>query len=358
MIEQLTAEAFAAIELEWDALNPSGSLFSSHSWIRTWLEHYGRDEHVVLVHREGGILQAGTLFRVNGGTYGQFLEETPWPWIAARPEIANPYAAFLDYLRHQEHVKKVVIVHAPAKLQAGLEAMAGYTCLTSFARNSRAMDVSGSFAEYEKALKKRVRHNLHRNDRRLLAELPSAKLVRHHEPNEAFDIIATVELDSWKEHEHTAIISSQTDSEFYRALLALERPDMSPRVYSLDTDEGPIAYLLGILYRGVLYALKTSYRETYAGLSPGSVLHFWTMRELCAEEPNVKRLELLGNDSPRKRHLANSNRELYDYVILKNTLPNRAFAFLWTRVRPAVKENRLLGPLYTRAREFLRHETP
>ncbi len=354
MIEQLSAGEFANVASEWDAIDPGGNLFSSHAWIRVWLEHYGTDEHVLLLHREEGVLQAGVLFHASRGTYDQDFAETPWPWIAARPGAVNPYAPFFEFLQHDRGVHKVSIVHAPAEIRTELASIPGYTCLASFARNSRAIEIPDSFAEYERALKKRVRHNLHRNDRHMHADMPSGTLVRQHNPDVGFSAIEAIEEDSWKEQEHTAIISSQRDREFYRDLLAIDREGFSPRVYTIDTDDGSIAYILCILYGGVLYALKTSYRETYEKLSPGSVLHFWALKEICTDEPEIRRVELLGNDSPRKRHLSNRNRELFDVLMLKNTLRNRAYVFLWTRVRPAVKGHRVVGPLYAKLRERLR----
>ncbi len=353
MIERLDRKQFARIAEEWGAIDPDANLFASHAWIRTWLEFFGDEHHVVLTYREGGVLQAGVVFHAEDGTYDQEHEQWPWPWVVARPTLENPYEPFLRYLRSRRGVRRVNFVEAPASAKTWTDASRGYFCLSNFTRNSRAIDVSTTFAEYEKRLKKKVRAELHRRDRHFREDLPTAELVRHDDPVEEFAIISEVEHDSWKEREHTAIISSKRDSAFYAALLALDEPGFSPRLYSLDADAGHIAYVIGILYRGCLYALKTSYQDTYAKLSPGSVLFYRALQEICDEEPDIKTVELLGNDAQWKRHLATSNRELYDYRLLRNTLQNRAYVFAWTRMRPAVKNHRVLGPIYQNVRKRL-----
>lgn len=355
MIQTLSREEFAGLGDEWDALDDRGPLFSTHAWLMLWLTYYGGEEHVMLIQLENGILQAGVLFRVQIGLWSQELAETPWPWIASRPENEAPYAAFLEYLAERRDVREVKIVHAPQSLGASLESSPGYLCLTSFARNSRAVDVSVPFAAYEKSLGKRVRHNVRRHEKHMLAEMPDARLVRHDDEGSAFAVIEEVEADSWKEHTHTSIASSVRDAGFYRALFSMGRCNVSTRVYSLECSDGPLAYILCVVHRGVLYALKTSYRETMAKLSPGTVLHTRLFQKICNDEPEILRFELLGADSPRKRHLATANRELYDYRLLKKTVRNRAYAFVWTKIRPAVKEGPL-GPLYSRVRKRLRPE--
>ena len=353
MIQQLNQKQFLEIREEWDAMASTCNLFATHTWIRIWLKHFGNHHHVVLVYREGGTLMAGTLFHVQNGVYDQDHEQYPWPWVVSHPTLANPYQPILDHLRNTRGVRRVNLIHEPAESAESVAASEGYHCISTFARNQRGIDVTCSFEAYEKRLKKKVRAELHRRDRHMREAIPSAELARHDDPVEEFEIIQAVERDSWKEHEHTAIISSKRESAFYSELLAIDDPSMSPRLYSLDTDDGPIAYVIGILYKGCLYALKTSYADAHAKLSPGTVLFYRAIKQICDDEPDVETIELLGNDAQWKRHLATYNRKLLDHRLMRDTLQNRAYVFAWTRIRPAVKKHPILGPIYQGVRKRL-----
>lgn len=353
MIEQLTTEKFLNLRDEWNDMAAGSNLFASHTWMRVWLAHFGTKRHVVLTYRERGRLMAGALFHVRFGVYDQEHEQYPWPWVIARQGFDDPYGPILADLRKRRSTRKIHITHEPAEAEGAVRAAEGFFCIPTFARNQRGVDVGGTFDDYERGLKKKVRAELRRRDKHMREDIPTAELVRHDDPVEEFEIIQSVERDSWKEREQTAIISSERDSAFYAELLAIDEPGFSPRLYSLDTDDGPIAYVIGILYEGCLYALKTSYCESRAALSPGSVLFYRAIQEICEHEPDVKTLELLGNDAQWKRHLATYNRELYDYHLMRDSLANRAYVFTWTKVRPAVKNHPVLGPIYKRVRERL-----
>lgn len=351
MIERLNRKQFLSIRDDWDAMSAGSDLFATHTWMRIWLAHFGDKHHVVLTYRENGKLLAGALFHVRLGVYDQNLEQYPWPWVVSSPSLANPYKPFLEHLRKKRGVRQISLIQEPSEATELIASSEGYHCLSAFARIQRGIDVSTTFAAYDKSLKKKVRAELHRRDKHMREDIPSAELVRHDDPIEEFEIIQAVERDSWKESEHTAIISSQRDSAFYSELLSIDDPKMSPRLYSLDTDDGPIAYVIGILYEGCLYALKTSFTEAHAKLSPGSVLFYRAIKEICEDEPDVETLELLGNDAQWKRHLSTYKRELFDHRLMRDTLQNRAYVFAWTRVRPAVKNHRVLGPIYQRVRK-------
>ena len=75
--------------------------------------------------------------------------------------------------------------------------------------------------------------------------------------------------------------------------------------------------MLGVQHDDTFYALKTSYAEEFAALSPGQVLFQALIERCCDEEPGIARIELLGTDSRWKRELATESRAECRYEVLR-----------------------------------------
>ena len=88
-----------------------------------------------------------------------------------------------------------------------------------------------------------------------------------------------------------------------------------------------MAHILGAVYRGTYYALKTSYDEAYRAWSPGIVLFRHAIRK--AFEDGLATFDFLGADSRWKSELANDARLHVDACAFAGS----AWRCRWDRVR-------------------------
>jgi len=132
------------------------------------------------------------------------------------------------------------------------------------------------------------RYNIRRKTRALEAT-GKIELVKVHaaaELAEALEQIAQIERSSWKEEAASSITSRPWEERFYRALGQRAAEQGWLRIYLLRKDGEPIGYDFGLLYKSKYFMLKTSYVESLAKLSPGTVLRWRVIQDLYAVGAN------------------------------------------------------------------------
>jgi hypothetical protein len=114
-----------------------------------------------------------------------------------------------------------------------------------------------------------------RQDANRLAAAGSIHLVNdRHETavREAFEIFLSMEMKSWKGDRGTALLSSDKDAAFTRAMIANLAARQDASVALLRVNGQPIAAQV-LLYSGrMAYTWKTSFDADYARYSPGALL--------------------------------------------------------------------------------------
>ena len=382
MIERVgDLAAFAALRRDWDRLYDASGVsnpFLTHDWIAAWLAHMAHGEGVVLVHRprSGAPLDSGILLTTeHSGRWCVPTEHIYRQDVLCRRGMDTPLRPFLFYIAsHEWQIWRVMLhrCHDTPGLRAEIDRTLGplrFLCLPHDKTiPSHVIDVGQPFAVYLASRPGKVRQELNRKARQFDKSVPGARvhevdLLAGHPSGqhpaqvagEAVRIIEEVEADSWKADAGTAIISSDRELAFYKAVLTIRNPRTRGRLFVLEGDAGPMAFVLGIQHDDVFYALKTSFRADQAKRSPGQVLFFRIIEELCDREPATRSLELLGMDSRWKRELASSARIERTFEIIRPDPAGLAFALTKKKALPALRAAAARDPRVARLLQLARN---
>ncbi|HWO89852.1 MAG TPA: GNAT family N-acetyltransferase [Gemmatimonadales bacterium] len=143
--------------------------------------------------------------------------------------------------------------------------------------------------------------------------------------------VLSVSRESWQGNAGRAIGSTDEGIEFYRTLC---EPNDTFEVHltSVTSDRLCIAYLVGLVHQGVYYAFDTGYLPEYAHLSPGLVVHYAVLRELCNRQ--IRELDF-GFDASYKDRFAPQYRVYHDVKVF----PDSARMWAW-RLAHRVRQRR------------------
>lgn len=350
MIERVVSlEQLDGLRQQWDDLVSRcerTSPFVTHAWVRTWLSHFVGEGFCALVRRDRpGELSSAAVFIRRGHTLSFLDQHSYLPAVIHAPETPPPLPEILSDLVGSQRARSIrVQLEEHAGFAARLDAACRRSGVVWIAGDSfplHAIDTSSSFDDYLRALGKKVRRELRRKARRMEREVPGVKLVPLAGPAKAaaaHAAISAVERDSWKAAEGTAIVSDEREHRFYRSVLDIAEPAWGARTFVLVDGNEPVAHVTGVVRGGIYYALKTSYRRSYAAVAPGQVLFYWLVRSFCLPESGIQRVELLGRDSRWKRDLATSEQRWREVEFYPRSVASMLRAFAWRRVRPAVLE--------------------
>jgi CelD/BcsL family acetyltransferase involved in cellulose biosynthesis len=189
--------------------------------------------------------------------------------------------------------------------------------------------LEGDWEGYLASRPRHLRHELARKRKRLETE-KDAKWISLGDPAEVEAGMAEVlriESTSWKHAEGTSIASEAGAAGFYSTLARSAAARGRLRLELLYLDGEPAAHILGIVFRGTYYALKTSYDEAYRQLSPGIVLFQHAIRRAFEERLAV--FDFLGADARWKTELANAERAHVDACAFSPS----AWRCRWDQVR-------------------------
>jgi len=130
-----------------------------------------------------------------------------------------------------------------------------------------------------------------------------------------FKVIEDIEEDSWKCKTGTAIIASESEQSFYMSVFELYSSISAAKGYVLCHKNIPVASVLGVVFKGTYYALKTLFKESVSNLSPGTVLLFRVVEKLNSDSTSISRIELLSGDARWKNELRTDAGSYCTYVL-------------------------------------------
>jgi len=350
MIQSISGlDEFDHTRQEWDALyKMSGinSLFLTHQWLSNWIKHFGNDRWVALLVRApgNGSVLAATVLR--GSARGVGFIERGHLHCRGVLQVRNnavPLEEILAYIRKVYSPRVVLLSQYPQESEflkrAKLSVDGNWFILEKSPLSMRRIILGGVFESYLLSKNKKVRHELRRKLRRLEKEGPSY-LRRLDVPSqlfELFSIIDDIERDSWKFHNGTAIISSEAELNFYKDVFKMYSYSSRARAYVLYTDKIPISYALGIIENGTYYVLKTSYKDSYANVSPGTVLFLRVIEELCSNNETISTIELLGADARWKEQLSTHASMFCTYAFYSRGLIPFLYILSYKYLKPAIE---------------------
>ncbi|MBI2565759.1 MAG: GNAT family N-acetyltransferase [Candidatus Schekmanbacteria bacterium] len=314
----------------WDALvdaSPDSELFYTRQWLEPWIAAFWSPRPLAFLLAWDGDRLSGM---------APFLEDAESEVLTAPPLCSGALALPLNgHARRSgvlvagavEDVVDAMLQHLRdtrrrprLRLGTGLAGAAGRRAWAARAPRlglracerpadpSPAIAIEGSWQAYLASRASHVQHELGRKLRRLQQQ-PDLRWRLVTTPGEveaAWRDVLAIEDHSWKS-ESGESLHDASPQRFYVALARSAAEQHWLRLHLLDVAGQPIAYLFAVAFRDTLYALKTSYDQRHAALSPGMMVVVHALR--AAFEEQLDRCDLLGFPARWKQELANSAAE-------------------------------------------------
>jgi hypothetical protein len=407
---------FQNIEQLWDDLYQRSlvsNLFLTHTWLSLWIKHFGGDQTFALLYtpdvgRQDLLNGAGRGSQVNGACRGSqvngagrglkderckleagvvlkrydkaigFIETdfSYYPDFLATPHSTAPIRDLLVHLKGLKGRKglmkgnhlpsKLVFAgaHVNSALCKNIEILAQdqWVPIFKYPSKMRSIVLSGTFDSYLKSqgakFKSEIRRKVHRAQSNYRVSLKT--FSRGDEKGELFETVRSIEQDSWKTQEGSAIIDNEKQLHFYGDVFTRYAEQDKARAFVLYFDDRPVSFIMGILSDHTYYALKTSYRLLYREYSPGLVLFATVIESFFkgkavypahAEHPSdggglgggrpcgeVNRLEFLGSDARWKGEFSNYQEDFCTLELYPISPRSLSYYIIYQYVRPVVKK--------------------
>lgn len=331
----------------WRALETAGACpnpFSSQVWVKLWAREFAPDATPsIFVGYDGDVptALAPLLVRSDGPV------ELPTNFLSLRGEflLANaeigPFVVeVLRRLRGED--RDLVLRSVPvdsetrAELLVGAKA-AGYLVIESDSRTSPYLEIAGSWNDYvETRTTKRVAR--WRKRVRKIERIDGVDVRRFDESTDVdalVDAFVDVEVGSWKERNGTSIRGRGLESFYHDLCRELASEGWFSPVW-LERDGRMFAFVLAIVYRGAMYALKTSFDEQYKEFSPGTPLFYYAVND--AFERGLSKVDFLGEPSRWKSEWATAEREHVNIHMRPTGLTGAVKHLRDARVKPIAKK--------------------
>jgi CelD/BcsL family acetyltransferase involved in cellulose biosynthesis len=331
--------AVEPLHREWDELadRSKGTPFLRPGWIGAWWRAFGRGSlEILTLRRNDRLVALVPLYRessLRSPTNGYM----PQFGFLAEDEPAAHAIAEAVFSRGARSVSLELMDESTLAVMDTAAAAARYRRRAWTEMDSPYIDVEGDWADYEHRLGRELRHVLRRRWRRLREEGDAAvEIVEGGDGLQAFlEEGFAVEASGWKGAAGTAVTSQPEVHRFMTEIAdwAAERGTL--RLAFLRLAGHPLAFEFSLEEDGILYTLKTGYDPAFRKFGPGTlVLHSIIERAFSA---GLRRVELLGADSPDKRVWATGYRRLSRLRAFRPS-PGGAFAFAASVYgRPAAK---------------------
>jgi CelD/BcsL family acetyltransferase involved in cellulose biosynthesis len=348
MIELREYDRFDDQELveAWITLESSRAcpnLFLSRAWMEPWAKQFGAEfRPSVLVGYDGtGPVGIAPLFATSRETF-----ELPVNFLAHRSGLIALDDAMCEFAtavvrRLDEWGKGALLRGLPTDRPsyAAITDAAKATGVPVRERRGRVsphVDISSSWDEFLKSRPSKVSHEWRRKMRKLGREgsVEVKRMTPGSSPRDLIDAFVEIESRSWKEETGTSISARGVEEFYYELAESLTRAGAF-RPFWIELDGRMIGFLLGAVYGGTYYALKTSFDEAFGKLSPGVTLFDHAIGDAFSE--GLDRFDFTGRRARWKDEWATGHTE-HVHVRLYPRGPRGAFAcFLDSRAKPVIK---------------------
>jgi len=144
-----------------------------------------------------------------------------------------------------------------------------------------------------------------------------------HDFSEVYNIILSIERNSWKHKHGTAITSSEKQQEFYRVLGQSAFNKGWLRLCILFLNREPIAFEMGLVKGQKYYGVHGSYNEKYKKENPGTMLLAQFIEDLIHE--GIKEYDWFGEPFEFQSRWTDKFRWHRSLLIYNNTLKAKLF---------------------------------
>ena len=362
--------ALTALSDEWTALSEraqEASIFSSWEWMQAWLASFqkSRPLAVLLARSEGRLVGILPLL----GGYRR------WPWNRGGLGVAmnkqSPCGSLLcegdPLLFLEAALEHVSRTRGPTSLSLPQLPVASpvvtalrvigrdgrFRVRESASRCSSRIRIETSWEGYLATRSKHVQKEWRRKRRRLEeAGRVEMRIVSDPEalPRAMADVFE-IERHGWKHESGSSFQTEEGLEQFYPRLASLCARRGWLRLGLLHLDGRPVAHCFAVAHGNELLALKTSFDQRLANLSPGLALMLFVSQEAFRERLGA--VDLLGHPDRWKLEMANEQLLHVDLSVFpKGLLACEAFALLEDHARPFLR-GQLPPPLAKAGRRIL-----
>lgn len=167
--------------------------------------------------------------------------------------------------------------------------------------------------------------NLRKNIKRLYKETNQV-IIEHHDNNALTDfdtLFSAIEICSaktWKHNTGTSLAASPEAWHFYQSILKATSNELKPLIILVNKDSKAIGFVFGIIYKRILYAIKTGYDQDYEAISPGMLALTDLMKYSCTS-PDIDYIDLdcVAGRGDYKYRLADIACKVDDYFIFRKS---------------------------------------
>lgn len=194
-------------------------------------------------------------------------------------------------------------------------------CMATY--HHRYVDTRKSFQEYQDKFKSKTRATLRKKVSRILREDQLTNAFRKFKTAEEMDtFLKLAAVVSTKTYQHHLFGRGIPDSDEFCATTRKQAELGLVRGYLLSVEDKPVAYTyVPTVSTGVLLYDYNGYDPAYSKLSPGTVLQFKVIEDLCSD-PEVQIYDLCTGDDEAKTLFATDSKYCADILILKKSLKN------------------------------------
>lgn len=189
----------------------------------------------------------------------------------------------------------------------------------------RLCRLEGSLEAYLATLPAKSRQDLRRSQRRFEAQFGAA--VEFHafsDPLEVDGFMGMIESASSKTYQARLLGLGISRSGYIGNKVMHGARLGYARCFLLSVDGRPVAWRVGLLYRGVYFSHHIGYDPEFERWHPGVVTHLYSIRDLTERCAGVHTMDMLYGDNDFKRKASNASREECNYYMFPRTLRGAA----------------------------------
>ncbi len=335
------------LDSAWSALEDAGaspSVFTSLTWVRAWRDEFavGSSPRVFVAYSGGEPVALVPLFVPTDGAAGLAVN-----FLSLRGEFLLGSADTLPFVGSvlkamRDDGREVLLRSVPSDSRTRSEVLemareSGYLVDETESRTSPFLDITGSWDDY---LATRTTKRVARWRKRV-RKIENIDGMSVHRLDASADVDAVVdgfigvESRSWKERNGTSIHGRGLERFYHLVCRALADLGWLHPIW-LERDGDMFAFVLGVAYRGVMYALKTSFDEKYSEFSPGTPLFHYLVTD--AFEMGYRRVDFLGEPSRWKSEWATGERKHSNLHLYPAGVSGAVKYLKEARVKPIAKK--------------------
>ncbi|MEX0617982.1 MAG: GNAT family N-acetyltransferase [Pseudohongiellaceae bacterium] len=350
-------EELLGMEEEWNRFanqTDADSPFTSHEWVTSWWQCFGRgkDLHIVIAREGNRIKGIAPLMSSRECRYG-----LPVQRLGSLYNGQVQRDEFIVDDRYKSSFCKVLWKHLmnhgdswdllelcqfdyrSATLQE-LEKRAtgtGVVCHYWTQGHSPYLPLTGAWEGYISGLSANRRSQIRRKLRRLAerGEVELKKITSEDEIASALEDGFRIEGMAWKEVNGTAILSDEQVYRFYVELAERMAARGSLGLYFLQVGERKIAFQYCLESKNRIYLLKPGYNPEFFRYSPSTLL-FWLILKQAFED-GVTEYDFLGDRDDWKMTWTNKTRTRVWFFLLSTSFRARVLRLVKFWLIPKVK---------------------